>query len=626
MTASPHSPSPARPPGQSLRSARKGRSRFRFRGGIAALAGAVLSFVPPAGPVAWSQAGGATVDATLLSRRLPLGEQTPLIVRVINGRVEAIPDTLSVEGLTITRSPRVEQKMSIGAGGTQTEYHLYYTVEASRAGEFTIPAITVRVDGRDHSTAPVSLTVYERDPADPALDATRPYFANLECQTREAWAGQMVPVTLAIYVRGARSINDVGPPMLRHDAFVFAYDRTYTLDGVELDGTTFSTAKRPGSVFGLTPGRHSIGPAELQVAMIDESSPFGRMPGFFQSFVAKTLRTNPLDLTVKPLPEAGKPATFKGAVGRFSVAVKASPLTLAVGDPITLDFEVKGPGNYELLEAPVLMAADPAQWRAYDARKIVDPAERSDGATSGRATFTQIVMPQAQVAEIPAFELSYFNPETGAYESQRTAPVPIQVAPDSRPAAGTGGVAISPAAAGPGAGASAPPPGGYVLAAAATPEAQFRDILHIRTGDPRWRPKPAALTRRPAFWIGQAVPALTLLSLLGIGLVRRVGRKTDRDRRDGISFKAATAAVAGAATRGEFHRALLFALDRWAAEAGPAAERALPADLKRATAALRARAQDQRYGAAEADRHRPPDPGEAAEAARLLAALRRHRP
>lgn len=582
------------------------------------LAGLLLCWAFPL--LSHAQDSGVAVDAVLLSKRLPVGEQAPLIVRVANGKPEALPDAVPVDGLTITRSQRIEQKMSFGSGGNQSEYHLYYTVVADRAGEFTIPAITVQVDGRNYTTEPVTLTVYERDPSDPALDASRPYFANLECQTREIWAGQVVPVTLAIYVRGARGINDVGPPMLRHDAFVFAYDRTYSLDAVELDGITFTTAKRPGSVFGLTPGSHTVGPAEIQVAMLDESSPFGRMPGFFQSFVAKTLRTNPLDLVVKPLPESGKPATFSGAVGQFTIEVKASPLAINVGDPVTLEFEVKGPGNYELLEAPVFLTPDPAQWRTYEARKLVDPTQFSDGITPGKANFTQIVMPQAEVAEIPAFELGFFNPETGAYETRRTQPIPITVAPDTRVATTPAGVAIpSPAA------ASGTNPGAFGIEEAPTPQAQFNDIVHIRTTEPDWRPMPAAVTSRPWFWIGQFVPSLALFTLLGVGFARRRGsRNQNRPRQTAPSFKSALAAVAEASHRHDFHRAVIGALASWTSEAGPSALAELPDELRRDVDALSAHSQGILYGATEADQSRPPDPAEKANADRVLKALRRH--
>ena len=583
----------------------------------AAWLGALCFFLSPLHHAAQAQTQSG-VQAQLMSERMAKGEQTALVIRVINGKPETLPDTIPVDGLEISRSERVEQKHSFGTGGSHSEYHFYYFVTGNQAGDFTIPSVSVRIDGKDYATEALVLTVFERDPGDPALDASRPYFASLGTPSPTLYAGQKAPFDLSIFVRGARSINDMGPPMLRHESIVIDFDRTYRLDGIELDGITFSTAKRPGSFFGLTPGTYTLGPAEVQVAMIDDSSPFGRMPGFFQSFVAKTLRSNPLEVTIKPLPEVGRPPGFRGAIGKFAIAVKASTSSINVGDPISLDFEVTGPGNYETLPAPTFLATDPSAWRTYDARKIVDPAEVSDGISSGKATFTQIVMPQAEVTEIPAFELAFFNPETGAYETQRTQPIPITVAPDTRVASGAAaGIAI------PGAGAEAPTPGSYQAESTPTPQAVFNDIVHIRTTDPTWRAMPATITSRPLFWAGQILPSLAFFTILGIGVARRIRlKKSEQSSVKAISFKTAMAAVSAATNRGDFYRAILTALASWQREVGASGQENLPDDLKAALEALRSRSQRILYGATDDDQARPPEAQESEESGNILAVIK----
>ena len=355
--------------------------------------------------------------------------------------------------------------------------------------------------------------------------------------------------------------------------------------------------------------------------MIDDSSPFGRMPGFFQSFTAKTLRSNPLEIEVKPLPEAGKPLNFRGAVGAFELAVKASPLSVSVGDPISLDFEVSGPGNYETLQSPALPTDQASRWRTYEARKIVDPTEISDGATSGRATFTQIVMPQAEVTEIPAFELPFFNPTTGAYEIRKTNPIPITVTPDTRvPSAAPAGVAIAGAGSDPAAAAN------FVTESTATPKPSYNDIVHIRTTAPHWREVPVAVTGLPLFWVGQVIPLLGLGTLVGLAVARR--RKAvqrERRKKTSIPFKSALAAVGKATgSRGEYYRAVSQALDAWSLEAGSKGERQLPDNVKAALEALRSRCQWVVYGANEAEQRRAPDPQEVSECGQILEALDRH--
>ena len=121
----------------------------------------------------------------------------------------------------------------------------------------------------------------------------------------------------------------------------------------------------------------------------------------------------------------------------------ASPTAVKAGDPITLEFEVTGPGNFNTVEAPVFTASNPDAWRTYAANKMVDPVQVSDGSKPGRATFTQIIMPKELLTEIPPFELAFFNPVIGQYSVRKTSAIPIQVTPDVEKAGGASGASFT---------------------------------------------------------------------------------------------------------------------------------------------------------------------------------------
>lgn len=585
------------------------------RGFLSLILLALFGFVASS---AQAQREPTQVEGVVISGRIPLGESTAFVLRVINGKPDSLPEQIPAEGLEIVRTSGHNHKQTSVNGVFQSEYQFYYQVTGKQAGEFRIPEVSVAIDGKTYTTLPLEVVVYERDPSDPSLDASRPYFANLTTPMKEVFAGQMVPFDLDVYVRGARSINDMGPPILRHESLVIEFDGNYQLDIVELDGIQFTTAQRPGYLFGLTPGSYTVGPAEVKVAMIDERSGFGRMPGFFQSFVAKNLQTNPMELVVKPLPVDGRPINFAGAVGDFEMSVTASPKSLTVGDPISLEFEVTGPGNFDILQAPEFLVENASEWRTYDARKMVDSSENSDGIQSGRATFTQVVMPQVEAREIPPFELAFFNPQTRSYETVRTSPIPITVSPDTQ--AGTSsanGIAIPSAGEQAAASSHAVP-----IEAAATPEPKFNDIVHSPTTNPDWRPVPATITSRPAFWIGQLIPSLAFIGLLGLGLTRKLRARKPKDTRgNAISFTTARAQVAAASSRVAHYRAILVALDSWAREAGPLGEKALPEKLGAAYQALRSRAQWLVYGTGSDEQDQSLSANEKTECANILDAL-----
>ncbi len=62
----------------------------------------------------------------------------------------------------------------------------------------------------------------------------------------------------------------------------------------------------------------------------------------------------PLTIDIHPVPTAGQPASFSGAVGRFHLEVEAHPGILRVGDPLSVTLTVRGEGLLETVRPPAL--------------------------------------------------------------------------------------------------------------------------------------------------------------------------------------------------------------------------------------------------------------------------------
>ncbi|MEJ2689718.1 MAG: BatD family protein, partial [Deltaproteobacteria bacterium] len=126
---------------------------------------------------------------------------------------------------------------------------------------------------------------------------------------------------------------------------------------------------------------------------------------------------------IKDLPTAGRPPSFTGLVGVYSIATQASPTDVNVGDPITLTILVTGPPYLDNVELPPLQ-----QLSALQADFKI-PAEMAEGQVQGKSkVFTQTIRAKrADVNRIPPVEISYFNTETGNYETARSEPIPLNV-------------------------------------------------------------------------------------------------------------------------------------------------------------------------------------------------------
>lgn len=149
-----------------------------------------------------------------------------------------------------------------------------------------------------------------------------------------------------------------------------------------------------------------------------------RLSSRFETEIVRAA-ADPIQIPVKPLPDAGRPSDFTGLVGRFNVQTAAEPTSVRVGDPIEMNIIVRGPEP--LSAVPDLdLASDPR----FAARFRVDGQER--GPTRGRdaAIFKRTLRAvDDSVDAIPPVELPYFDPELGRYAVARSAPIELSVAP-----------------------------------------------------------------------------------------------------------------------------------------------------------------------------------------------------
>ncbi len=458
----------------------------------------------------------------MISRRINVGETGQLLVTISNGRATDMPSRIDAQGLDVTFAGN-QTSTNITNGSMSYENVYFYQVKPTAGeGSYTIPAITVSVEGQQLKSTPIEITVAKpKTDGGLAAAATKPYFGRFSLDAEEIYANQIVPLEIKAYVRGRNAIHDVSSASLDHESFVIQNFRDVKIDGVELNGSLYSIAKLGSHLFALKPGEHTLGPAEIGVKVLDSrrGGGFG-FPSIFQSTRVVKVATNALTLTVKPLPE-GAPASFTGGVGDFALTVNPSTTAVSVGDPISMEFIVAGVGNLGTLGAPVFSAAaKPDQWKTYEANKSLEPDQVSDGVAPGRATFSQVIIPLQETTEIPTFELTFFDPAKGEYVTRKTDPIPISVAADGGTAPAT--TMAFPAAATPGAQAAFPGP------AAAVPTASFADVLHIQTGLTKWRPITAAVPGAkggPLFFAFHVICSLGFFTLLAYGVLRYLRQK-----------------------------------------------------------------------------------------------------
>ncbi len=218
--------------------------------------------------------------------------------------------------------------------------------------------------------------------------------------------------------------------------------------------------------------------------------------------IKKVLRSKPIVINVKPLPQKDKPAGFSGAVGSFTFKSILDRNNLTTNDALTLDITIAGRGNIELVEAPKVQW--PTDFDTYEP-KITKKINTTAFGISGRKKFEYVVVPRNPGDfVVPPVKFSFFNPDEGKYYELKSDTMFIHV--DK----GKGG-------------------GTTVYTSRGQEDIRFlnSDIHHIKSTHGKLRKKGDYFFASTLYYVLLAIPVLILILVI-------ITVKTSRKRRNNI--------------------------------------------------------------------------------------------
>ncbi len=451
--------------------------------------------------LAWLLPGGAwaaTFTASLDRDTLTLGESATLSLAFEGGSPDRVPAP-SVPGLQITQAGTA-QNMSWINGAMSSTVTVSFSVTPQRTGDFTIPALTADVNGRQLATAPLKLTVTAASapPAAAVNSGSEVAFLKFTFPKPEIYLGAAEVGRLELYLRD--DVQNFGNFQLTSSPTDgFSAGKTTEMQNqrrrVQVGNRVYTVIPLAVPLTAVRAGALTLGPFTASAVVVLPGQNQGGDP-FFRQFFNQgeqrqvTLATDPVVVQALPLPVRNRPANFTGAVGQFDMAVTAGPTTVTVGDPITVRVQISGRGALDALTLPEQVA-----WKNFKTYPPTAKLETTDPfGFQGTKTFEQIISPEnADVHELPALTFSFFNPDDGQYHTLTQPAVPLTVK-----AAG-----------------ATPLP---VLAAAKAEEKPAQDILPIKENLgtlaqlPLGRDSVEPLITKPAFLAAQSVPVLAFLA------------------------------------------------------------------------------------------------------------------
>ena len=438
---------------------------------------------------------GQSVSASLDRATTTVGESINLSINCTNFSPSSRPILPSISGLRFS-SAGTSRKFQLGGGGRTSTYTFNILVTPLKPGSYSISPIQVRHETRLFKPKPLKLLVLPAgEKPKPGNNQSQNAYVRLLPTKTTAYVGEVIPVEIQLFFIDGVNVQ---MPELIADGFNIAafpkHKQTRMQKGNQIyQVLTFRTTATP-----LKAGKLQLGPVKQGMVLRvrqkqNRRSPFNNsFDGIFTRYqqVPVTLEAKAQTITVKPLPTANKPASFNGAVGRYTMQAKASPLEVTVGDPVTLNIQISGQGAIDSLNLPKL---DWPSFKSYE--PSVTTNKNNPLGLLGTRTFEQVVIPESdKITEVPRIEFSFFDPVTAQYRVLAKGPLPLKVNPSDEPIA--------------------PMVGGNTARETSEPDSPPQtDILTIQhhLGS---LGQALPLVARPNFWLLQSIPLLLWLGAL----------------------------------------------------------------------------------------------------------------
>lgn len=390
-------------------------------------------------------ADGMSATVIVPDTNLIVGDQVELRLRLQGINQISHAPSIEVAGLTVELAGS-QNNVTMENGRVNTSIDIVYSLRPDQPGDFVIPALDVHAGTQVIKTQPVALKV-ARDSGEQRPE-TELAFATITTTRAAAYLGELIPVQLTLYIDENASPHIQNMPDLQGDGFTKQrfpqpQEKRQTKNGRGYRVLTFTTA-----IAATRAGKVTIGPSEIPMTVVTTArrgqkrgrslieEMFGSDP--FSSRVQKELKVvaPALELMIRNVPTEGRPESYKGAVGEFTMVATAMPNRLKLGDPLTVEMAISGTGNFDRVEAPVL--SEPEGWQTYPPASSFEAGDQWN--YRGTKKFEMAVVPLVAKNTTPVVEFSFFNPAKDAFETLRSHPSPLVVegAPTPAPRAMAG--------------------------------------------------------------------------------------------------------------------------------------------------------------------------------------------
>lgn len=341
------------------------------------------------------------------------------------------------EGFRVIAGPSQQISQSWINGRSSFEKIYSYFLLPLQKGNLVIKQAVIEFNGQLYKTAPIRVTVTNpvqqqadpNDPNAPQISADNNIYLVADISKTNPYINEPITVVYKLYFSyniGITNWRELDKP--KYNDF---WSQNIDIKQLVAEEGMFKGQRyrfvtlRKTVLYPQKSGRLKIEPLALD---IDVQLPSNRRDMFGRVLITegnKRVSAGTKTIKVKPLPEAGKPVGFTGAVGNFDFKVRPTKTNLKNGESLDLVVSVSGKGNLKLFDLPKPVA--PNALEMYDAVHKEQVNTGLSGMT-GKIMDSYTIVPQYKGKyPIKPMQFSYFDLGSGTYKTITSEEILINV-------------------------------------------------------------------------------------------------------------------------------------------------------------------------------------------------------
>ncbi len=371
-------------------------------------------------------------EATLSKNKLGLNERLRIdFVMNKNGDNFTPPN---FENFQIIGGPNQSIKTSYLNGEQSFSKTFSYFLKPLKKGKLVIYQATVTIDGQEYKSLPVEVNV-TNSVKGANSNSDDEYFDddNIELIASVSKSSPYInePITIVYKLYYKSPINVSNANESEAPKYKDFFTQNIKIPQLKVNRETYKgqiynvVDWRKVVLYPQRDGNLEISPLSLNLVLDFPTNKRDFFGNIIYDQASKIITTGSKIITVRKLPDNGKPKNFSGAVGQFEFDVILNKNSLKASESFQAKVKVTGQGNLKLFDLPNLMV--PASMELYEPERKENVKTNLSG-MSGTIENIYTIVPKYQGKfPIQELEFSYFDPLEKTYKTLKSQKLNIDV-------------------------------------------------------------------------------------------------------------------------------------------------------------------------------------------------------